>query len=147
MSNLPPIFKDQRKVDADHLKLLAIFHFVCAGFALLGIVFICLHFTIFNAVFANPKIWQDQKQGPPPAEIFVIFKVFYGGLGLWFLGSGVLNVMSGVWIRARKNRTFSLVVAGVNCLHIPLGTVLGVFTIVVLIRDSVREVYDSNPEI
>jgi hypothetical protein len=32
MSELPPLPRDQRKIDADHLNLLAIFHFVGAGF-------------------------------------------------------------------------------------------------------------------
>jgi len=143
MSELPPLPRDQRKIDADHLKLLSIFHFVGAGLALLGILFILAHFAMFHAFFANPKMWEDQKQGPPPAEFFAIFKWFYLVLGVWFLASGVLNVISGLCIRARKHRTFSMVVAGINCLHIPLGTVLGVFTIIVLIRDSVRELYEA----
>jgi hypothetical protein len=143
MSDLPPIPRDQRKIDVDHLNLLSIFHFVGAGFALLGILFLLVHFAMFHAFFANPKMWQDQKQGPPPAEIFAVFKWFYLIFGVWFLASAVLNVVSGLCLRAKKHRTFSLIVAGVNCLHIPIGTVLGVFTIIVLIRDSVRELYDA----
>ena len=68
---------------------------------------------------------------------------FYLAGAVWFVASAILNVISGVCLRARKGRTFSLVVAGINCLHIPLGTVLGVFTIVVLVRDSVREQYSA----
>jgi hypothetical protein len=37
-----------------------------------------------------------------------------------------------------------MVVAGINCLHIPLGIVLGVFTIIILVRDSVRELYEAR---
>ena len=141
MSELPPLPRDQRKIDADHLKILSIFHFVGAGLALLGILFLLAHYAMFHFVFANPKFWQDQKQTPPPPELFAILKWFYLVFGMWSLASGVLNVISGFCIRARKHRTFSLVVAGINCLHLPMGTVLGVFTIIVLIRDSVRELY------
>jgi hypothetical protein len=143
MSELPPLPRDQRKIDADHLKILSIFHFVGAGLALLGILFLLAHFAMFHFIFTNSKFWEDQKQAPPPAEFFAIFKWFYLVFGVWFLTSGVLNVISGLCLRARKHRTFSLVVAGINCLHIPLGTVLGVFTIIVLIRDSVRELYEA----
>jgi len=143
MSELPPIPRDQRKIDADHLKLLSIFHFVGAGLGLLGILFVLAHYAMFHAFFANPKMWEGQKQGPPPAEFFAIFKWLYLIFGVWFLSSLILNLISGLCIRARKGRTFSLVVAGINCVHIPLGTVLGVFTIIVLIRDSVREVYEA----
>jgi peptidoglycan biosynthesis protein MviN/MurJ (putative lipid II flippase) len=143
MSELPPLPRDQRKIDANHLDILSIFHFVGAGLALLGILFLLGHYAMMHAVFANPKFWQDQKQTPPPAELFAIFKWFYLVFGAWFLASGVLNVISGFCLRARRHRTFSLVVGGINCLHVPLGTVLGVFTIIILIRDSVRELYEA----
>jgi hypothetical protein len=35
-------------VDADHLKLLAVFHFVGAGLALVGIGFLLLHYTVMR---------------------------------------------------------------------------------------------------
>jgi hypothetical protein len=140
---LPPIPRDQRKIDADHLNLLAIFHFVGAGLAVLGILFLVGHYALMHAVFTNPKFMENQKGGPPPVQLFAILKWFYLAGAVWFVTSGVLNLISGLCLRARKGRTFSQVVAGVNCLHIPLGTVLGVFTIVVLSRDSVREVYEN----
>jgi hypothetical protein len=143
---LPPILRDQRKIDADHLNLLAIFHFVGAGFALLGLLFLGVHFSMFHVFFDNPKMWEGQKQMPPPAEFMAMFKWVYLLFAAWFLASGILNVISGLWLRARKNRTFSLVVAGFNCLHVPVGTILGVFTIIVLVRDSVRELYEANQE-
>jgi hypothetical protein len=143
MTELPPLPRDQRKIDADHLNLLAIFHFVGAGLALVGILFLLAHFALMHTIFDNPKLWENQRQGPPPAEFFAVFKWFYLVMGVWFLVSGILNVISGCCLRARKHRTFSLVVAGINCVHLPLGTVLGVFTIIVLIRDSVRELYEA----
>jgi hypothetical protein len=141
MNALPPILRDQRKIDADHLKLLSIFHFVSAGFALLGVLFLLAHFLMFNMIISNPKLWQDQSQGPSPQEFFAIFRWFYLFMGIWFFTSGVINIISGLSMRAKKRRMFSLIVAGFNCLYIPLGTVLGIFTIVVLMRDSVRELY------
>jgi hypothetical protein len=143
MSELPPLLRDQRKVDADHLRLLSIFHFIGAGLALLGILFLLAHYAIFHAFISNPKMWENQKQSPPPAEFFAIFRWFYLVFAVWLVASGVLNLISGMCIRARKHRTFSLIVAGINCVHIPLGTALGVFTIIVLVRDSVRELYEA----
>jgi hypothetical protein len=98
-----------------------------------------------HTVFTNPKFFENQKQPMPvpPEKIFAVMKWFYLAGAVWFVSSGVLNLISGLCLRARKGRTFSLVVAGINCLHIPLGTVLGIFTIVILSRESVREVYDS----
>lgn len=145
-NSLPPLPRDQRKIDADHLNLLGIFHFVGAGLAVLGILFLLLHYTMMHAMFTNPDLWKNQKQPMPvpPAQIFAMMKWFYLAGAAWFVSSGILNLISGFCLRARKGRTFSLVVAGINCLHLPLGTVLGVFTIIVLLRDSVRELYAAG---
>ncbi len=40
---------------------------------------------------------------------------------------------------------FCLIVAGIECLLMPYGTVLGVFTIMVLMRESVKERFGANP--
>jgi hypothetical protein len=106
-------------------------------------LFLAGHFAIMHTVFANPKFFENQKQPMPiaPQQIFAVMKWFYLVMAVWFVASGGLNLISGLCLRARKGRTFSLVVAGVNCLHLPLGTVLGIFTIVILSRESVRELY------
>jgi hypothetical protein len=103
-----------------------------------------VHYTIFHTLMENPKMWENSKQGPPPEaffEMFKMFKWFYLLGAVWFMCSGILNLISAFCLRARKARMFSLVVAAVNCLHVPLGTVLGIFTIIVLVRDSVVELY------
>lgn len=142
---LPQLLRDQRRAaDESHLSLLSAFHFVGAGLALFALLFLLLHGAIMSTVFNNPKIWEGQKGTPPPVEIFAVLKWFYVVGGLWFIASGVLNVISGVFLRTRKHRTFSMVVAGLNCLHMPLGTILGVFTLVVLVRDSVAELYAAR---
>lgn len=138
--------RDQRQVDTDHLKLLSVFHFVGAGLALVGLLFLAAHYAVFHAFFAEPEKWPVPKAGGvPPAEFFSIFKWFYLVAAIWFIGSGVLNLMSGLYLQARKHRTFSIFTAAVNCLHMPLGTVLGVLTIVVLLRDTIRESYEAQP--
>ena len=147
MSEAPPLLRDPRKTDADQLTLLAVFHFVGAGLAVFGMLFLFVHFSMMSAMFNNPQMWNNSQmlkngpQGPPPAVFFAGFKWFYLFFGAWYVVSLVLNVISGICLLGRKGRMFSMVVAGFNCLHIPLGTVLGVFTIIVLMRDSVREAY------
>lgn len=152
MNNIPPLIaplpRDQRNIDMDHLNLLSIFHFVGAGLAFLGILFLMAHFAMMHFFLTNQAMWQNQRQPPPPPAFFETFNIFMGifylAVGLWLLASAVLNVLSGIFLRARKHRTFSFVVAGINCVHIPLGTILGAFTIVVLARDSVRELYEAE---
>ena len=137
-----PLPRDQSGVDADHLKLLSIFHFVGAVFALMGILFLLAHYAMMHTILGHGETWRNSRQSAPPVEIFAILQWFYLVMAVWLIGSGVLNVISGFCLRAKKHRTFSMIVAAINCLHMPLGTVLGVFTFIVLMRDSVREAYD-----
>jgi hypothetical protein len=145
MNGLPPLVRDQRKVDTDHLRLLSIFHFIGCGLGLLGILFLLGHYALFSTIFSNPKMWENQRQAPPPPQLFAMLKWMYLVLGCWVLSSVILNLVSGLFILRRRHRVFSLVVAAINCLHLPLGTVLGVFTIVVLMRQSVLELYEYSP--
>lgn len=136
--------RDQRKVDSDHLKLLAVFHFVMAGLAVIGLGFLLLHWFFMSAMFDNPEMWKGAKGGPPPKQFLALFKWFYAIMGVFIVGGGLATLISGVCILRRRARIFSLIVAGISCLGFPFGTALGVFTLVVLLRDSVVEEYASR---
>jgi hypothetical protein len=131
-------FRDQRKVDNDHLKLLATLHFIAAGLGVLGILSLFLNHAIFEKAVSDARMMQNQ---PDP---FDILPWIYLGLGAWYALSGLLNAVAGSFIRDRKHRLFCLIVSGVNCLHFPLGTALGVFTMIVLARGSVRQIFEES---
>ena len=133
--------RDQRTIDLEHLRLLSIFHFVGTGFAVLGLLFLVAHFTFMHAMLSDPKFFRGAPGSAPPEMFITIMNVVYTVVGLWMLLSGILNLASALSLRAHKHRTFSQVVGVFNCLHIPMGTVLGVFTLIVLSRESVRELY------
>ena len=146
MSDLPPLIRDQRKIDAGHLKLIGIFHFVLAAFAVIGLGFLVLHWWIMNTMLSHPEHWKHSNQAPPPKEFLAIFKYFYYFVAAWVVASGLGNALSGIFILQRRARVYSLVVAGFNCIAFPFGTVLGVFTFIVLLRESVAEVYEAKRE-
>jgi hypothetical protein len=143
MDELPAPVWDQRTVDKRHLGTLSILHFVGAGLAVLGLAFVALHFTFMSAVFNNPEVWKGTPN-PPPAGVFDVFRWLYVVLAGWYGTSLMLNLLAGFYLRSRKHRTFCIVVAAFDCLHIPLGTVLGIFTIIVLARDSVRRAFEAD---
>jgi hypothetical protein len=127
--------------DADHLRLLVVFHCILAGLAVLGIGFLVMHFLIMENVFSNPDLWR--KSPATPGRILDVLQALYFAGGLLLMASAALNLLSASFLRQRRRQTFSLVVAGLNCLQIPLGTALGVFTILVLTRDPVRQAYEG----
>jgi len=143
MDSTLPVDAVQRIKDGEHVKLLSIFHFVVAGFAFFGLAFLILHFLMMS-FFLSPEFWKTQKNAtPPPRELLHVFIFLYIFIGAWLMASGVLNVLSAFFLRQRQHRVFSLIVGGLNCLHIPLGTILGIFTILILSRDSVCQAYEA----
>jgi hypothetical protein len=137
--------------DKDHVLLLSIFHFILAGLGVLYLVFLMVHYAIMHTVFSNPHMWDQMKDknGNPvqmpfnPTDFFNIFVWFYVFMGAWGIVSIILNLAAGLRLRQWQSRTFVLFVAGFNCINIPLGTVLGVFTIVILTRESMRSRFNS----
>lgn len=138
---LDVVTQNQQRRDGEHVKLLAIFHFVFAGLAFVGIGFFGIHYAIMHTVFSNPEMWKSQPQTMPPKAFLDAFVWFYLFMSVLLLTGLVLNVLSGFFLLQKRNRLFSLIIGGLNCLQIPFGTALGVFTILVLSRDSVRQLY------
>jgi hypothetical protein len=84
----------------------------------------------------------------PPPEVFdhveTFFTVFLVAWIIIALIAAVLSFISGRSLRQHRNRGFSYVVAALQCVAVPLGTVLGIFTFVVLGRATVPQLYDRG---
>jgi hypothetical protein len=128
--------------DDANLNALAICHFIYAGLlglgSLLGMVYVV--FGVFIA--ATAMSGASAGGGPTPAAVGGIFAVIGGGIMLLLLTKAALVLYSGLNLRKRRRRTFSFVMACICCINIPLGTALGIFTLVVLSRPSVKAIYD-----
>ncbi len=123
--------------DFEHLKLLSIFHYVAAGMAAL---FACIPFIHFfmGLALATGALGETGAEGRPVGLVVMAAAAFIILAGWTF---AVLVALAGRNLRRRKNYTFCLVMAGVECIFMPVGTVLGVFTIIVLVRESVKELF------
>jgi hypothetical protein len=53
-------------------------------------------------------------------------------------------LIAGRSLALRKRYSFALVIACIECLFIPFGTILGVFTIVALSRESIRALFSKT---
>jgi hypothetical protein len=131
--------------DEEHLRLLSIFHYVVAGLAALFALFPIFH-LIFGLVmiFAPDKMFHGKEESVPAliGWFFVIIAATFITLG-WIFAAFVLT--TGRFLARRKHHTFCLVMAAVECMFMPFGTVLGVFTIIVLMREPVKQLFVANP--
>lgn len=139
--------------NASHLRMLAIGYYVYAALTTFFSLFALIYIGIGGAVLAG-KIPMSPKGAPPPPAggptQDQIMGGFFLGFGLLFfiliIAMAVLSFMTARWITARKNPVFCMVIAALCCLNIPLGTLLGVFTFIVLLRPSVQELFRAGPE-
>lgn len=89
---------------------------------------------------------ESSQERAPAGRTIAVLRWVYRIIGtLHFLG-GILNMIFGPWIYRKVARMLSLAISGLNCIQIPCGTALGVFMIIVLLRDSVREAYQVSAE-
>ncbi len=129
--------------DEDHLQLLSIFHYVLAGlaalFSLFPIVHLLLGIGIVSGTFP-PKAGADAM----PAFLGWFFIALASLFILCGLALALCLVVAGRYLVQRRGYVFCLIVAAFSCFAPPFGTVLGVFTIVVLMRPSVKELFGQR---
>ena len=139
--------------DENNLRLLSIFHYVAGGLiAVFSSIFI-FHIVLGARMLAEPAgLFAPQSMsdgadfpGGPPS------------LGYVFLGAGsvallvgwttaLLTVLAGRSLAQRRRHVFCTVVAALSCLWMPFGTLLGVFTLVVLTKPQVKAMFKRTED-
>jgi hypothetical protein len=124
--------------DEEQMRLLSIFHYIVAGLAACGSCF-ALIYMVFGWLIEFGKF--PAGANPTPTGVGLIF-IAVGFFAL-VIGLAIATsiFLSGRYMASRRHLTFSIVVAGIMCLQIPFGTILSVFTLIVLSRESVKAMY------
>ena len=127
--------------EEQYLDVLSIFHYVLGGLIALFSSIFLLHVAMGIAMLMGDF---NGEQGPPQVFglIFTIFPALFV-LGGWTLGGFV--VAAGRKLKRRRSHTFCFVVAAVECMLMPLGTILGVFTIITLMKEPVKDLFAAAP--
>ncbi|MEM9413017.1 MAG: hypothetical protein AAGA30_18050 [Planctomycetota bacterium] len=123
----------------DHLRLLSIFHYVVGAIVGLMSLFPLIH-IIIGVVILNGGLDDGSGDAPPSfiGWLFILLPAFFILAGLT-LASCI--AIAGRMLSVRDRYYYCLVMAGVECLIMPFGTVLGVFTLIVLQRHTVKEMF------
>jgi hypothetical protein len=127
--------------DEQNLSLLSVFHYIMAGgtalFACIPIIHVAVGVLMLTGRFDGAD--------PPPVFFGWMFVLFGGAFVLlgWILA--ILTAIAGARLKQRRARVFCIVVAAIQCLNMPVGTVLGVFTLVTLSRPTVIAMFDGGP--
>jgi len=129
--------------DLKRLGLLSKLHYVMGGLIALFACIPLAHVAIGLAILLG-KLPTSQGGTPPPAIfglIFLLVGILFVLLG-W--GTAFCIILAGKKLAQYKHWTFCVAVAAVQLMMVPLGTLLGVFTIVTLVKDPVKQMFEAN---
>jgi nitrate/nitrite transporter NarK len=125
------------KEDEQYLKMLSVFHYVVGGLAACFACIPIIHLSIGIAMLVGAI-----DDAPAFAGVLLGMIGMIGILMGWTLA--VCIIIAGRCLAKRERYMFCLVMAAISCVFMPFGTVLGVFTIIVLMRPSVKELFAAN---
>ena len=143
--------------DAEHLSALSIGHFILAGVALLGgvptLIYGVAGAKLIDEFGSDLSMAMGELPGQPGANPFggspdtmlqdlnTLVTTMIVSIVLLALVSAVHLSVVGVKIRQRRWWTFCYLTGWGECLMFPFGTILGIFTIIVLSRASVKRLF------
>lgn len=125
--------------DEKNLDLLSLFHYILGGvtalFACLPLIHVFLGLLMVS-------------EAMPGDEIPAFFGWLFVGMGALFVTLGwalaMAMLVAGSKLKRRTSRTYCLVIAALECMLMPLGTILGVFTLIHLNKDSVKDLFAAS---
>ena len=137
--------------DEDHINILAVCYWV---FGALGI-FTSIGAGLYMAFLATMMQQMSNEVGAaagdiPELEMLGNLPGVILGLGVLLVVLGVvgaiMKIITGFLLKKRKAYTFCLITAGLTSLSLPFGTIIGVFTFVVLMRKQVARAFRTGEE-
>jgi hypothetical protein len=136
---------DSPLITAHDLRLLSIGYYIQGGIAGVYTLLILGYSAFATALLANinKMAGQSNQQEIPPALFSIISILLVIVLGLCCVYT-VCMFLAGYWLPRFRNRVFIQIIGALNCLAIPYGTILGIFTLMVLQRPSARQFFAAG---
>lgn len=127
--------------DSEQLRLLSIFHYVVGALAALASLLPLMHLFMGLAMLTG----RFDEASPAESRLFGWFFIVMASVMIAIGAACTAAILlTGHFLSRRRHYMFCLVVAAIECLFVPVGTILGVFTIVVLQRPSVKALFAQS---
>jgi hypothetical protein len=132
--------------DREQLRLLSIFHYAYSGVAAL-LACVPIAISVIGVLLITHPGQLGAAKNAPPAFVGYLFVALGVVAALMGWAGAICCFLAGRFLARRKHWLFCMIAAGMNCTHVPLGTALGVFTLVVLMRPEVKGMFVSPPSL
>ena len=121
---------------ATHVRLLGIFWIIIGALFALGALFLLAGGTMAGAFMHQPDM---------PPEARVMMPMIMWGMGIFVAILTAISFLAGYGLLKRRPwaRVLAIVLGFLALLHIPLGTALGIYTLIVLLPASAGQEYEQ----
>lgn len=123
--------------EEQNLDLLSTLHFVMGALTALFACIPIIHLTVGIVMLTGAFNGGDST--PRNIGLILIILAAFIIMAGWALA--ILIMMCGRRLKQRRSYNYCLVIAFLECLIVPIGTFLGIFTIITLTKDSVKELF------
>jgi hypothetical protein len=129
--------------DESDLNLLSMLHYVWSGLIGCGTLGMVAYFVVLGGLFGMSASSSGAGAGGSAAAVgmMVVIAVI---VGLMMTALFVLHLLAASGLKKRNRRTLTYVASALMCTSFPLGTALGVFTIIILGRPGVKALYGAH---
>ncbi len=124
--------------DEKNLDLLGTLHYVMGALTALFAFIPIVHLVIGIAMLTGNLNGEEIA----PRAIGMAFVILASIIILAGWLFAVLIIISGSRLKQRRSYNYCLIIAFLQCLIMPLGTILGILTILKLNKDTVRELFN-----
>jgi hypothetical protein len=131
--------------DAEHVRILSIFQYAAAGVTAFIGSFPLLHVAIGAMVLLLPESMRGTGKDAFPRELGFVFM----GFGLVFVAAGwgmaTAHFLTARFLRARRGYWFCVIASAISCFACMFSSgIVGIASLVILLRPGVRELFDRN---
>jgi hypothetical protein len=128
----------QRIKDNEHLSILSLIYYITGAITMVKSLVFIIHVVIGIVMIAVV----GGKE--PDARVVGYILIIIGIVALLIVMTiGLLKLLAGYLLKKRRMKVLCIIIAVITCLGIPYGTVQGIFTIIVLVRPSVDELFKA----
>jgi hypothetical protein len=130
-----------------HISLVAILNIVYRSLAIIGaIVLFCIAYG-FSFLMRFISHFNNNDMQDIPADVFGIVQIVLTIIGILILIFAVVGIIGAIGVLKKKEwgRITLLIVSFFSLLSIPLGTILGVYSIWVLLNDETIRLFNPVP--
>jgi hypothetical protein len=129
-----------------HIQLVGILNLVYRALTMIGsFVLLALGF-FFRYLIEILSRFEHDEPHEIPQEILAIIPIILTSIGILLLLGSILGIIASIGVLKHKEwaRIILLAISFLNLLHIPLGTILGVYSIWTLFNDEVIRIFNPS---